>query len=105
MTGYYQTSNVNIPLNHRPKGEIAAVAIDQLKVFQDRAHDWPTREMFREDINGNSRHLRACSFCDQAIYFYSDVTGILYNYSDEELLTLVVAHIRQKHERLATRGN
>jgi hypothetical protein len=97
--GYYQTSNVNVPLNNRPKGEIAEIAITQLEAFQLRGRTWPTREVSRD-----GRHGMECSYCNQMIYFISDPNGILYEYADDELLALTVAHIRQKHERMVTHG-
>lgn len=102
--GYYQTPNTQIPLNQRQKGELAEIAVTQLEAFQLRARAWPMREVSREDINNNSRHGMACSYCDQMVYFISDPNGILFNYSDEEMLALTVAHVRQRHERIVTRG-
>ena len=97
--GYYNTPNVNVPLNKRPEGEIAEIAMLQLEIFQSRGRTWPTREVSRDD-----RHGMECSYCNQMLYFISDRNGILFQYADDELLALTVAHIRQKHERMVTRG-
>lgn len=102
--GYFQASNVSIPINQRPKGELANIAVTQLEAFQLRGRTWPLREVSREDDNNNYRHGMECSYCNQMIYFISDVTGILYEYTDDEKLALIVAHIRQAHERIVTRG-
>lgn len=97
--GYYNSPNVNIPLNNRPPGELAPVAFDQLKPFQDAAKDWPMREVYRKN-----RHGMACSYCDQMLFFLADPTGILYDYSYDEIQSLIVAHIRRSHERIVTHG-
>jgi hypothetical protein len=102
--GYYQTPNINIPLNNREPGHLAQVAIDQLAPFVERAKTWPLREVYREDDNNNSRHGMACSLCDQIVYFISDPRGILYGYDDSEIQSLIVAHMRQIHESVVLRG-
>jgi hypothetical protein len=97
---YFHTPNVNVPLNARPKGEIANVAIDQLKIWQEAAVGWPLREVTRD-----TRHGMICTHCQQMIYFISDGKGHLYDYTYEEIIALIVAHIRQKHERIVTHGD
>lgn len=98
--GYFQTPNVNVPLNNRPKGEIADVAKDQLRMWQEAAWHWPLREDTRD-----KRHGMICTHCQQMIYFISDGRGVLYDYTEDEILALIVAHIRQKHERIVTHGD
>jgi hypothetical protein len=87
--GYYQTPNVNIPYNKREKGELADIAKEQLKVWQDRALDWPRYP--------DGRAIR-CGKCDQSMYFTADIQGMVYSYTGAEILALIVAHIRQRHE-------
>jgi hypothetical protein len=98
--GYYATANVNVPLNARPKGELANVAIDQLKMWRAAALTWPLQETSRD-----KRHGMTCNHCQQMIYFISDGKGVLYDYSDEEIISLIIAHIRQAHERIVTHGD
>lgn len=90
--GYYQTPNVNIPLNKREKGAIADVALDQLSAYQDRARTWP--------VYTDGRCNR-CTDCHQNIWFSTDPRGYTYNYSDDEILALKVAHVRQCHAEIS----
>jgi hypothetical protein len=92
--------------NDSPRdGTIHVIAREILESFTNAARRWPLREVWREDDNNNTRHGMACSYCDQIIYFISDSRGILFDYSDDELLLLTVAHVRQIHERIVTRGS
>ena len=86
--GYYQTPNVNVPLNDRPKGEIAEVAKRQLRPYQVAASTWPI------DHSGISR---LCGVCKQNLWFYADIYGKPYFYQPGEITALIVAHIRQVH--------
>jgi hypothetical protein len=95
--GYYQTPNVNVPLNARDKGEIAKVAWQQLKPYQDAARTWPIYKLMRD-----SRHCNLCRVCDQNIYFDSDTEENEYHYTDEDIVSLIIAHIRQTHEGMVT---
>jgi hypothetical protein len=89
MAGYYQTPNVMVPLNKRERGEVADIAIRQLAVIQNCAITWPVVEQGNEN---------RCGLCSQNLWFRYDTYGEPYGYSDEELLALKVAHIRQNHQ-------
>lgn len=82
------TANKMIPLNDREPGEIAQVAIDQLKPYQVAAKTW--------GVYPDDRATR-CKRCDQCIWFTFDPHGEIYHYDDEEIQSLIVAHIRQVH--------
>ena len=93
MDPYYITPNKDIPLNDRESGELAVIAVEQLQKWQDFAHTWPT---FEAKIN--SRDGVQCGRCSQTIFFRSDVGGNRFQYTAEQILALIVAHIRQRHE-------
>lgn len=40
-----------------------------------------------------------CYLCNQCIWFTHDMYGEKYQYSPEEILALITAHIRQVHEQ------
>jgi hypothetical protein len=93
----FYVPNTKIPLNNRPKGVVAGVAVNQLKTYQERAANWP---MFR--VRRDGRDLYACQLCEQSLFFYSDEEEQPFVYSDDELLALKVAHIRQNHDKDGT---
>lgn len=93
LTGYYSTPNASIPLNNRPPGEIAEVAWRQLKPYRDAAPTWPVHQDGR---------FNRCRLCNQNIWFAYDVNGNPYVYVDDEIITLIVAHIRQVHSEMVT---
>lgn len=70
-------------------GEIHPMAINKLAVFQVAAIDWPRYP--------DGRCVR-CGKCDQSMYMRWDVNHVRYQYTKDEILALVVAHIRQAHE-------
>jgi len=70
-------------------GEIHPMALNQLVVYQVAATDWPRYP--------DGRCVR-CGKCDQSIYMRRDIHGVTYQYTKDEILALVVAHIRQAHE-------
>lgn len=82
------TPNKMIPLNDREKGEIAPVALQQLAEYQKAADGW--------GIYPDGR-CRRCMECDENIYFTEDSNGVPYTYTDTEIQSLTVAHIRQCH--------
>lgn len=90
--GYYQTSNTKIPLNQRDPGDLAQVAKDQLSAVQEIARGWP----MESDIN-DLRQCHRCGHCGQNIWFGTDQEYRQFHYSDDEILALTVAHIRQVH--------
>ena len=92
MDPYYITPNKDIPLNDRESGELATIALDELKRWQDFAYTWPT---FEAKING--RDGVQCGRCSQTIVFRSDVGGNRFQYTIEQIQALIVAHIRQRH--------
>lgn len=74
---------------------IDQLALDQLAQWQDIAHTWPT---FDATING--RDGVQCGRCSQTIFFRTDVGGNRYVYFPNQILALIVAHIRQNHEEV-----
>jgi len=96
-TGYYMTANKNIPLNDREPGEIADVAWAQLKPYREAAQTWPVYKHYEDN-----RHKNKCRVCSQNIYFDKDEDHNPYDYSDEEILALIVAHVRQCHSKIVT---
>jgi hypothetical protein len=90
--GYYSTPNTNIPLNNRLPGDLAQVAIDQLAEYQMSARGWA----IEVDIN-DPRECHRCGECGQNIWFGCDLALQPYQYTEEEQLTLIVAHLRQVH--------
>ena len=91
--GYYITQNKNIPLNDREPGEIAEVAIEQLKPYRDIARTWQTY---------TDGYTNRCYACHQNIWFTTDPKRRPYQYSEDELMALITAHIRQCHEEVAS---
>jgi hypothetical protein len=70
-------------------GELHPIALNQLVVYQVAATDWPRYP--------DGRCVR-CGKCDQSIYMRWDKNHVRYQYTKDEILGLVVAHIRQNHE-------
>lgn len=95
--GYYETPNINIPLNNREKGEIAQVALDQLAAYEGVAATWPILRHVH-----HYRECRCCGKCDQTLWFNSDPEERPYQYTGRETLALIVAHIRQIHSEAVT---
>jgi|SRR5215472_17721121 len=93
--GYFTTPNVNIPLNDRGPGEIADIALQQLRPYQVAAETWPIVHTTRDN-----RSVNLCRECYENIWFDSDIHDVPYTYSEEEIQALIVAHIRQAHERM-----
>jgi hypothetical protein len=106
--GFYMTPNLMIPLNKRETGEIADVALDQLRPYQEAADQWPMHRAYHPvyiQVNGEpviahgkTRYGMECRLCGQFIYYISDPNGNAYSYQDGETKTLTVAHIRRQHE-------
>lgn len=92
-SGYYTTPNINIPLNDRPPGEIADIAWQQLKPYRNAAQTWPVFQ--------DGRYNR-CRLCSQNIWFTYDASGHTYVYREDEIITLIIAHIRQVHAEAVT---
>jgi len=88
-TSYCLTPNVMVPLNSRKTGSIATVAMEQLRHYQSIARKWQTWPDGR---------CRRCMECDENIYFTHDTNANPYMYTDDEILALIVAHIRQVHD-------
>jgi hypothetical protein len=99
----YSTPNTQIPLNNRPIGQLAAIAQQQLKPFEEAADQWPMFEFQRD-----GRLAKICRLCDQVQWYRFDEQGQPYHYSVSELKAILVAHIRRQHEkvvRLDAKGN
>lgn len=92
--GYFQTPNVDIPLNDRPTGTIAPVAMEQLRAYQRTASNWPVFEVRRD-----GRDCMCCQQCNECLWFVTDEEEQRYQYTDDELSALKVAHIRQAHDK------
>jgi hypothetical protein len=94
MEGYYRTPNKMIPLNDRDPGEIADVALEQLKAWESIAESW--------DVYTDGRSNR-CKECHQNIWFSTDPQRGEYMYAPGEILALKVAHVRQCHSEASSR--
>lgn len=82
--------------NDSPRdGTIHPIGLQQLAEYQELAGDWPRYP--------DGRSMR-CGKCDQNLWFTRDLNGSHYVYEDHELMSLVVAHIRQNHAEV-TSGN
>ena len=96
--GYYATPNKDIPLNDREAGQLAPVALEQLRTYQGRANNWPMER--HEHYDEYDEVMRACWCCVvckvcETLWFVNDPDGNVYSYTEDELQTLKVAHIRQ----------
>jgi hypothetical protein len=94
--GYHQTSNVNIPHNKRNPGTVADVAQEQLRLYQDAAMSWP---VYLDGV------YNRCGICEQAIWREKDDYEVSYQWTPEEITSLIVGHIRQNHEGMVSRGD
>jgi hypothetical protein len=75
--------------NDSPKdGTVHQIALEQLAEYQAIADTWPRYP--------DGRAVR-CGSCDQALWFTYDRNGQPYRYKDNEKISLIVAHIRQRH--------
>lgn len=88
--GYFVAPNKMVPLQDREPGEIAAIALEQLRPYQEFAAEF--------GVYPDGR-CRRCMECDENIYFTTDPNGVPYTYTDDELSGLKVAHIRQCHSK------
>ena len=73
------------------RGEIHPLALNQLAVWQAACIDWPRYP--------DGRCVR-CGKCDQSIYMRWDINQVRYQYTKDEILALIVAHVRQAHEEV-----
>lgn len=92
MKGYGFTPNKMIPLNDRDPGNIAQVAKDQLRPYLIAAESWPTYRQYRDE-----RHEMICRLCAQCLWFITDTHNVPYEYTDQDIHTLITAHIRRQH--------
>lgn len=92
-TAYCGTPNTMVPHNNRPQGSIAPIAMEQLRTYQERAASW---KMYR--VRRDGRDMSCCQACDQSLWFVSDREEQPYHYTAEQIMTLLVAHIRQAHD-------
>ena len=75
--------------NDSPKdGTMHPMALQQLAQWQAACVDWPRYP--------DGRAIR-CGKCDQALWLTYDPQGQPFRYEDDELFTLIVAHVRQRH--------
>jgi hypothetical protein len=85
--------------NDSPRdGTVHEIALDQLAQWQRIAESWSVRVTKRKDATGLMREVNICGQCEQNIWFTADKNGLVYAYDMEEVLSLIVAHIRQNHE-------
>lgn len=75
--------------NDGAAGEIHPMAIDQLKLFEEAADRWGLAQ--------SADQYYRCGQCQQAIWREVDDNGHSYLWSAEEIKSLIVAHIRQRH--------
>ncbi len=83
----------------------AEIAQEQLRPFREAAQTWPVyQEMRRQMRDDKTKHrwVHACRICGQAIWFNSDENSQPYDYTEEEQLALITAHVRQCHSKLVT---
>ena len=98
VRGFSMTPNTQVPLNNREPGTVAQVAWDQLKPYQIAAQSWPVyQEMRYDEAIERQRWVHACRVCEQGLWFNSDENQDPFDYSDAEILTLIVAHVRRSH--------
>lgn len=105
--GMFQTPNSDIPLNAREAGSLATIAMEQLRTYQGRAANWPVaRHEHWDEYYEIMRPCWCCTVCDpcETLWFVSDPAGNIYSYSDEEIQTLKVAHLRQAHDKDQSNG-
>jgi hypothetical protein len=92
---FYETPNAQVPLNDRQSGELAPVALEQLARYQALARSW---YMERHEHQGRDGWCCMVDECDETLWFVNDLDGNIYHYTDDEILALKVAHIRQIHD-------
>jgi hypothetical protein len=80
--------NYQSPNDSPRDGTIHPIATGQLQSYQDAALTWPLIQIDREN---------RCGVCEQNIWFLCDTKGQVYKYTHDEILALVVAHLRQRH--------
>lgn len=70
---------------------ISPVAAGQLAAWEEIARGWA---LYNDDI------CQRCVSCHVAVWRLVDDTGNAYQYSEEQHLALIVAHLRQAHLEL-----
>lgn len=68
------------------------LVFDQLRPYREAALTWPIRQELKDN-----RWCNLCRLCRQNIWFASDMNKVHYEYTDEDKMSLIVAHIRQCH--------
>jgi hypothetical protein len=99
--GYMATPNTEIPLNDREPGTVASIAMEQLRSYQGRATYWPMgRHEHWDEWYEIMRTCWCCTVCDpcETLWFVNDPADNVFSYTEDEILTLKVAHIRQAHD-------
>lgn len=99
--GYYNAPNADIPLNNRQAGEVAPVAFDQLRPYQEAADQWPMHSAWHkanEDMDMPAMFGMECRFCGQFIWAIQDENSAPYQYEPGVTKALTVAHIRRQHQ-------
>lgn len=69
---------------------LAPLAVAQLGMWRACALQWP---LYQEK---NSHHVR-CAQCAQSIIRVADSSNNTYDYTHDQRIALIVAHIRQAH--------
>jgi hypothetical protein len=80
----------------------AHLAQDQLRPFREAALTWPIWTTLRHSETSPPRWSHVCRYCDQTIWFKNDLQNRPFTYSEEEIVTLITAHIRQVHSKYVT---
>lgn len=73
--------------------DIAILAQNQLKAWEDLAETWPVKQEVKEDGTTQS----VCLECHQAIWTITDRWGKPYRYKEGDTRSLIVGHLRQNH--------
>jgi hypothetical protein len=71
---------------------LSGTAVAQLAAWEAIAEDWPVVL----DAEGIGR----CGACGQGVLMWIDRTGAPYRYSHEQVLSLTVLHLRNRHADL-----
>jgi hypothetical protein len=71
------------------------IADEQLRPFREAAFTWPIRQELKDN-----RWCNLCRVCRQNIWFANDERKQPYQYTEDEKLALIVAHIRQCHPNM-----
>jgi hypothetical protein len=79
--------------NDSPRnGTLHEIALKQLSQWEEMAWEWPCFQ----DSEGYMR----CRDCGQSIARAWDDHGVVYELASDQILSLIVAHLRQRHSEV-----